>query len=391
MTSKRRLLLPAVLIVIILGIALVSTFGQISGAFSLSENSNPANAQEETIKVGAILMLSGEFAVIGAEMQKGISIAVDEINSSGGVNGKKVEVIFEDSGFVNSGKLTTAAQKLLEVDNADVILMDIVDNVKPVAPIFEQSKVPVLVVWDNTKFIEGSSEYINSIGFSTEKTGEKMAEFAYTNLHLKKIAVVEHQMEWAEIIGTSFKSKFEKMGGKVVFVETVPAAEKDFRTIISKVKESSADGVYAPLAPTADVFLRQAQEQNIGVQILSGDGITNDVLNAAGDAAEGMYFTNLYSEDNNLLQMLEQSYKKKYSQNPPAIVFTSLAYDGILILKDALSRTGAATPEEIKNALYTVKDLPVSGGELITLDRNKSFERVEKIFVIKNGESIPAE
>ncbi len=218
-----------------------------------------------------------------------------------------------------------------------------------------------------------------------------MAEFGYTKLGLRKIAVVEHQIEWAEIIGPAFEKKFEELGGEIVFVEKVLTNEKDFRTILSKVKESGADGVYAPLIPTADMFLRQAQEQNLGAQILSGDGMTDDVLNAAGDSAEGMYFTNLYSEDNTLLQKLEQSYGKKYSQDSPAIIFTSLAYDGMLVLKDALSRTENVSPEAIKTAIYTVKDLSVSGGETITLDKNKSFTRVEKIFVVKNGMAVLAE
>lgn len=348
-------------------------------------NSNPV--PNEMVKVGAILPLSGDSAILGVSMQEGILLAVEETNQAGGIGGKKVDVFFEDDHFSNTAS-ATAASKLIVSDQIDVGITALINEAKAVQPIFEENKIPLLVGWDSTSEIE-NSQYLFSAGFSTEANGKKMADFAFDDLQLRKIAVVLHQDEWAEIIAPAFQKEFESKGGKIVLFEKVPVGEDDFRTVISKVKTANADGIYFPLVPiNSDLFLKQVREQNLNVQLLTGDAFIPDVVLAAGTASENVYFTNIFTEDNAVAKQLLESYRQKYGKEPDALPMVAFGYDSVMAIAKAAESAGGTDSESIARGLYTV-DIEGAGGR-IKINPNGLADRVEKIYQIQNGEPVLA-
>ena len=344
--------------------------------------------EEGVIKIGAILPLTGESAIAGISIQQGIEIAVEEINKAGGINNIEIRVIFEDDQYDN--KITvTAANKLISVDKIDIGIVSLVHGAKAVMPIFEQSKIPLVVAWDSTDELE-EGDYIFSTGFSTELSGRKMANYAYNKLNLRKVAIVLHQDEWSEVIAPAFKKEFQKLGGEVLLEEKVTVGENDFKTIISKIKSKEVDAVYLPLVPVnTDVFLKQAKELELQAQILSGDALIPDIIMAADDAAEGVYFTSVYVEDNKISQGLAEKYQERYGEEAPALPMVAFGYDAMLAIKSALESAKEITPEDIKNALYSV-DIIGAGGQ-IKIEANGLSKRVEKVFKVQNGKGILAE
>lgn len=381
MTKNTKIIVGAIVAVVIIG-------GIWYGA---GRKPAPEETEKEPIKIGAILMLTGDYAAMGQEMRKGIDIAAEQINKEEGINGRMIKMIYEDSGLVNYSQISSAAQKLINVDKVDAAIIDSSDAIRPIAPIFQQAKVPIIVVYDDTKAIRESGDYIISIGFSTDKNGEKMAEFAYNKLNLRKVAIVAQKYDWSEIIAPAFKNKFETLGGKVAAFESVSTEESDFRTIIAKIKQSGVDGVYLAIAINLDLFLKQAKEQELNVPLLTGDAFTDDVIDAAGEAAGGVYFTNFYTSDNSLLQKLQQDYKNKYRQEPPLLIYTSLAYDGLEVLSEAMKQLKVVSSETIKDALYRIKDLDLSSGARITISPQKNLGRTEKVYQFKEGQKFPLE
>lgn len=344
--------------------------------------------EEEVIKIGAILPLTGEAAIAGISIQQGIEIAVEEINKAGGINGREIRVIFEDDQYDN--KITvTVANKLISVDKIDIGIVSFVHGAKAVMPIFEQHKIPLVVAWDSTNELE-EGDYIFSTGFSTELSGRKMANYAYNELNLKKVAIVLHQDEWSEVIAPAFKKEFQGLGGEILLEEKVAVGENDFKTIISKIKSKEADAVYLPLVPVnTDVFLKQAKELGLQAQILSGDALIPDIIIAAGDAAEGVYFTSVYVEDNEISQGLAEKYQERYGEEAPALSMVAFGYDVILAIKSAAESIEDITSENIKDALYSV-DIIGAGGQ-IKIEANGLSKRVEKVFKVQNGEGILVE
>ena len=155
------------------------------GSYTLLSNNSKITEtiDKKEIRIGALLPLTGSVGVLGIEMQRGIELAANDINKN---NNYSIKLVFEDSEYPSPAKSVTASKKLVEIDDSDVVIASIVEDIKPVMAIYEERKIPLVAIWDSNKPMEDAGEYIFSIGFSTEKAGEIMADFAFYNLSSKK-------------------------------------------------------------------------------------------------------------------------------------------------------------------------------------------------------------
>ena len=117
--------------------------------------------EEKEVKIGAILSLTGDFAIFGEEIKKGIELAVEEAKSSG----LHLTVFYEDDQSLSPVAGVNAANKLITVNKIDVGLTMIVEESRPISSFFGKSKVSLIVLWDSNKFIKEAGEYIFSNGF----------------------------------------------------------------------------------------------------------------------------------------------------------------------------------------------------------------------------------
>ena len=339
----------------------------ISVAFLVILSGGCVKKDGKEIKIGAILPLTGDLAFLGEEIRKGIDIAVEEVRQEG----LSLKVFYEDDQSLSPVAAVNAANKLIKSDKINIGLTMLVEESRPIAPIFNKEEVPLLVLWDSNRFIKESGVYIFSNGFSTEKAGETMARFAYARLGLRKIAIVKHVDPWAEIITESFSTEFKDLGGAIDFNETLQLGEKDYRTVITKLKNKEPDGVYlALLPPHSALFLIQAKEARIRVPLLTGDALIQDVIKTAGESAEGVYFTNIYTEQS-IATALTEKYKKKYKNESLDISLASFGYDGITKVVEA-SKFNKSLQENF----------------IFIFGKNRSADRIEKIYQVNKGKPI---
>jgi branched-chain amino acid transport system substrate-binding protein len=207
-----------------------------------------------------------------------------------------------------------------------------------------------------------------------------MADHAYNNLNLKNIALFPVEDAWSLLIAESFQNEFEKLGGKIVLNEKLQPDQKDFRTFISKAKQAPADGIYTPLLPTqGGVFLKQSKQLSFNGKIMMGDSFGNDDLNAAGSSAEGLYITNLYTDNT---KNLITKYKEKFGQDPADPVFVSFGYDGMKSLITAI-QISQKQKTSVSNALRKTK---LNGTDAeINFSGNQFSEKQERIYRVTNG------
>src|SRR3989344_5420639 len=295
---------------------------------------------EDSIKIGAVLILSGQIAEIGTAMQKGILIAQDEINSNGGFNGKPLKVIFEDDALLIKGPIgaVTSSQKLISSDKIVASLVTAVNDAKPIAPLFEESKIPLVTLWDSNKELESLGDYIFGIGFSTEKSGENMAEFAFNDLNINEIATAFIQDEWSQLIHKSFVEKFTEFGGKVNELGSYSTDETDFKTLITKLEYGNSKAIYFPFVtnPASVNFLKQA---------------------------------------------------KKFGKEPQLLVFTALGYDGLNIIFEAIKIADSIEPIKINEAVYKIRGLEGATG-IITFNEKGSAPKEERIWKVENRKEV---
>jgi branched-chain amino acid transport system substrate-binding protein len=221
--------------------------------------------ESKELTVGVVVPLSGDLAIIGEEMQRGVELRLDDARAEK----FGIKVIYEDDQSLSAVAAVNAANKLTSIDRVDAGLTAIVEEAHPMGPIFERNEIPLLVAWDSNEWIQDSGEYTFSTGFSTEKTGAKLAGYAYNELGMRRVAIVSHIESFSQIISEAFTNEFEARGGEIVLHEEHLLDDVDYRTTISKIKALDVDGVYFPLIPPTSVhFLKQVEELDLEVQLL---------------------------------------------------------------------------------------------------------------------------
>lgn len=353
-TTKIIIVVIALVVIVLLGLRVYQT----------------QRSQTNSVKIGAILPLSGGFASFGEEIQKGIALGIDDFATKG----VPVEMVFEDDQSLVPTAIVSAAQKLLTVDKVDAGVTMAIEEARPIMPIFQTGQTPLLILWDSNDSIRNAGDYIFSNGFSTEKTGEVAARYAYEQLGSRKVAIIGHVDPAVEIMSASFKKTFEGLGGHIVFEQAFQPTISDYRTAILGMKQAGADAVYAPLLPPTLVdFLKEARQLKLNAALISAEGVTPDVMKDAGSAAEGVYFTNIFPISD-ATSSLAEKYEKKYGVQPPDITLVALGYDGIVKIAQAIDLA-----ESSKTSVKTQLD--------VIFGASRSTDRAEKMYKVVDGQA----
>jgi branched-chain amino acid transport system substrate-binding protein len=358
----------------VVGIAIVA-----GGAYALAVKQKSASvASDKIFTIGGLLPLTGDFGSLGEEVNKGALLAIEEAKD----DFPELNYVVEDDAFA-AASAVSAAQKLIATDKINAGFTMAVQEAKPIAPVFNEAGIPLLVAWDSNAFLKTGGDSLYSIGFSTEGAGVIMAEYAYQKLGLRKVAVVRHVDEWADIISASFRDRFKQLGGVVVLDESTVVGTSDYRTLIARIKAVGADSIYFPMVPPGNsIFAIQARELQFKGTLMNGDGFLQSEIDAAGKAAEGLYFTNVYGEQ---LPALAAKYKAKYGVESGDIIFASFGYDAVNTLVEAYrisKESGIPFAEALKQV-----DIPGIGAR-IRMNGTRYSERQEKVYKVTNGTAV---
>lgn len=342
----------------------------------------------DTIKIGFISDLSGSVKKYGA--YEAGKLAMDEINANEGINGKKLEIIFED-GKCNSKEAVNAANKLIQADKVKVILGGhCTPESAAIAPIVEQNKVVMLAGITSSPVLSSRGEYVfRTTSISTVQSGI-MADIAVNKLKEKNFAVIHEQTDYARPIAEVFKSEVESRGGTVKIFEGFAPDTNDFKTILAKVKSAGVDGILlSPQRPDAGLnIMKQLGELGIKAQLYGNDIIINQTqIDQSPSLYEGMIFAGPdYDIINNpKSKKFNDTFKETFGYVPPFGVFTAESYDGVYIIADAIEKYGLDA-EKIKDYLANLKNYEGASGKITINEKHDGVrEYVPKI--IKSGKT----
>ena len=365
------------IIVVVIIVALgVSFFG-----------SSAKNSTKETgpIKIGFIAPLTGDAASYGQNAKSAVEIAVDEVNKSGGVNGRQIEVVYEDGKCSGAGG-TSAAQKLVNTDKVQAILGGLCSG-ESVAGISvaKEAKVPMLSGCSSAPSLTGVSEYFFRNYPSDSYQGSFAADYLYNKLGKKNVAVLYAQSDWGNGIEKEFTKSFKALGGNIVAEESVVSNAKDYRTSLSKIKSLKPDAIYfLGYAGETVPALKQITELGIKTTIFGGDSWADPKMYAdAGVSSEGIMFAAPSVSDNP-----EFKAKMKAKTGTDAIEGCSpTAYDALNILAQAMKN--GVDSESIKAGL---KNIVYTGGvvsDKISFDEKGDLMGAKySVKVVKNGVAV---
>ena len=387
MNLRRRTLLGAT--------AAVAAVGATTACSAKPGGSGGSAVTGDTIKVGVNYELSGAVATYGQASVDGITMAIDEINAAGGVNGKKLEIISYDNKS-DAAEATTLANKLFTQDNVLVGMGPATSgNFKAIIPVANKNRVPVVsgsataddVTWDGSTV----QEFAFRICFNDSFQGTIMAKFAAENLGASSAVIIkDNSNDYSKGLADAFTTEFENQGGTIVTSEAYVAGDTDFNTILTRIKGQSFDVIYLPgYYSEAGLIIKQARDLGITAPFLGGDGFDSPTLLelAGASALNDVYFTNHYSsiDEDPTVQDFIKAFKEAKGAEPSA--FNALGYDVGKFVADAISRASELTGDAVQKAMAETKGFVGVTG---TFDIDEHHNPVKSIVVIGLKDGVQA-
>ncbi len=358
---------------------------------SSTQNSGTTNTgNKEKLKFGVMMPLSGDAASYGNPLSNAYKLALDEINAAGGIAGRQVELVFEDSKCTpNDG--ATAAQKLVSIDQVKVILGGACSGeTLGAAPITEAAKVILLSPTSSSPKITTAGDFVFRTYSSDANAGRIAADKAY-EMGFKKAALITETTDYAQSLRETFKNSFRSKGGQIVADETYSSEMADFRTLILKIKSSNPDVVY--IVPQtyqkAVLMIKQLKEQGLDAQLMTAEILTSDlVVSESGNDIGGIIgFEAAFDPNNPKSADFIAKYKAKFNEELAFPFFQAGAYDDLYLIKEAIeANNGIVDTIQIRDYLYNVKDWEGALGTL-TIDSNGDAILSYIIKKVENGRS----
>lgn len=361
---------------------IVILFGNLLSATGYAEK------KPETIKIGAILPLTGSASLVGEYVKNGIDLAVDEINAKNGIEGKTIVILYGDS--KNDPKEGISIfNKFISLEKLPIVISVMTSVTQAITPIADKNKIVILATSVSASGITESSLWLFRLFVTADNDAKTMANFASDKLKYKRLGILHVYDDFGLNFSKVFTSTFEnrRKGNKVVFSEGFDKRTIDYRSILAKAKKKHLDAIYIlGYDNNLGLLPKQMRELGITIPILSIGTIAQpNVIAQAGKALDGTYFTTTeFSADNPLTQeakLFVERYKAKYNKTPN--YFSAFAYDSIMIISEAIKNEGYSS-DTIQKGLQNIKDFKgVTGVITIKPNRDADFKMVVK--TIKQG------
>jgi branched-chain amino acid transport system substrate-binding protein len=328
-----------------------------------------AFAVVNSVKVGAILPLTGQTANFGQDTLNGLKLALEKDTSM-----PKVELVVEDTLGTPAGS-ATAVNKLISTDKVSVIIGEVASSntIAASAPA-QNAKIPLMTHASTNDSITKGKDFISRICFIDSFQGEVMAKFAKGELKAKTaVILVDSDSDYSRGLRDSFKAAFTKEGGKVVEEISYSQKDTDFKAQLMKVRKENPDVVFLPGYYTqVGAILRQSAELKIKSKYLGTDGWSGeDLFKIAGPASAGHYVSNHFVADDKdpKVQAFAKEYQAKYGKVPSDMA--ALGYDAAYFIKNAVRTADSSDPTKIKDAINGTKNFQGITGT-ISLDANRN-------------------
>lgn len=344
---------------------------------------------QDTIKIGEYASLSGKEASLGQSSHKGTLLAVEQINAAGGLLGKQIELIVEDTQS-KAGESGTAVRKLISRDKVVAILGEVASSRSlEGAPIAQAAKVPMVSPASTNPQVTEVGDYIFRVCFIDPFQGPVMAKFALNTLKAKRIAILSSSSSAYSVgLAKYFKEAFIAGGGQVVAEPKYTEGDKDFKAQLTAIKATGTDAIFSPgYYNEGALIVKQARDLGIIVPVFGADSWEAEALmELGGQAVEGAFLCSHYSpqDPSPRVQDFVAAYKARWNTDLAPDSNASLGYDSVLVLADAIKRAGSADRAAIRDALAATKAFPAVTGT-ITINEKRDASKNAVIVTVKNG------
>ena len=358
-------------------------------------------APGDPVRVGAALVTSGPNESLGVDCVHGIEIAADDKEQ---VLGHDIELVIEDSLCSAEGGQTAVTKLVSDPSLLGIIGTNCSSAGVPAAKIAADANV-VLISPSNTAPSLTAPDthektYLRSC-HNDKIQGAAMAHFVYDELGLRTAATIHDGSPYADQLQQVFADTFVELGGTITSQEAVNVGDTDMRPILTTIAADSPEFLYYPIFIAEGGFITVQAKEIDGLKdtvLAAADGcMSPDFVEAAGEAAEGMYTSGPdLAFDNALAVHFNEAYAEKYGGDPLS-VFHCHAYDGISMLFAAIEKV--ATQDEdgtlhvgrkaLNDAMFATSNFEGITGSLTCDQYGDCADPKISVSQIQNGEYVP--
>jgi len=340
------------------------------------------------IKIGFVAGTTGKVADLGVGGRNGVILAVEQRNAAGGINGRPIELVVRD----DEQNPDTAKKVISELvaQNVDAVIGPMTSSMAmAMVPIVNSSKTILLSPTVTTKDLAGKDDNFFRVISTTATYAEKSATYHY-NLGRRRVSVIYDvgNKSYSESWFNDFRSRFEKLGGKVISVSHFISNDNNhFGNAATEILSSHPDLILIiSNSVDAGMICQQIRKQDAKVPIvLSEWASTESLIDLGGSAVEGILIAQFVnrSDTSSKFKEFRSAYIQRFGKEPG---FAGMAgYDSALVLIEALAkRSPDQTLKEtiLKIGTFNAVQQP------ITIDKFGDATRNTYITTIKNGKFI---
>ncbi|MEN6350763.1 MAG: ABC transporter substrate-binding protein [Syntrophomonas sp.] len=354
------------------------------------EKNTAQNQSTDVIKLGFLGAKTGDVANYGVPGEKGMKMAIDELNAAGGIMGKQVEGIYEDNKG-DTAEIANIATKYITRDKVVAMVGDPCTGLtKVAADIAQKNKVVIFSAGATGTGVVEIGDYVFRNTLLDQFAVPSVVDWMVNTKGWKKIAVITSMNNgYSTALTPVFKQAITDKGAKVVIEDSINDGETDFTAQITNLKKAGADVlVFTGYYREAALLQNEAQKQGLDIILIGGDGLYGqDLIKLGKNAVEEkvIYYCGFSSDQPSpeTAKFIE-GYKKIYNEQPD--MFSAQYYDAVMILAKAMTDAKSTDPSVFKNELAKLKDYPgVSGNTTFRADREPLKSPI-CLITIKDGQ-----
>lgn len=336
----------------------------------------PGTAQaEEPIKIGTFLSVTGPASFLGDPELKTLQMYVEKINAEGGVNGRPLELVHYDTGG-DPNKAVTFTKRLVAQDEVDAIVGGSTSGESiAVMPLMERFEVPFISFAGSKKIVEPVQPWT----FKTPHTDTMACEKIFDDMKQRgftQIAMISGTGGFGQSMQAECKGVAPNYGIEILADETYGPKDTDMTAQLTSIKNT--DGVQAVLNPGFGqgpaIVTKNYRQLQIDAPLYQSHGVASKkFIELAGEAAEGvrlpaaaLLVAEQLPEDDPQKPVVvgyKSAYEGKHGEGSVS-TFGGHAYDGLMLIVEAMQRAGSSEPQAVRDALESTQGYMGTAGEV---------------------------
>ncbi|MCP5265501.1 MAG: ABC transporter substrate-binding protein [Burkholderiaceae bacterium] len=327
--------------------------------------SSGASFAQSPVRIGFHAPLTGFAAADGKSARLGAELAVEQVNASGGIGGRKLElVVYDDGAKPDQG--VQLANKLLAQDGVKIAISGSYSGpTRAAAPIYQTAKVPYISAYAVHPDITRAGNYVFRTSFTGEVQGRAGAKLIGDLLGKKRVVVITLNNDFGQSLAAGFKSVAKDFGIQIVNEYTYGIKDRQFGPMIAKVKGDKPDAIYASgYFFTAGPLVSQLRAAGVDAQVVGQEGYDGQkFIQIAGPASEGVIITTSLDRDAKVAATADFIKAFQSSKGQAVDMVAASGHTAVWVAAAAMRKAGADDPAKIRDAIAAT-DLVASTGRI---------------------------